>query len=233
MQFSHELTDRQSARVLERAIRERVAIRLDPHYSSGLDPFKVQLLSDEPEMLAFRILDDSSQAGQGLIPGQYCQAQFSLAEAAYLLNVYVVDIDPAERILRTGRPKLVQILERRKFVRCQVAPSVAVAVRRLGKADGESATLFNIGGGGLAFRIGKSRAEQIAIGDVLETQFELAGLPNRLELSVEVCNKTLASDNESVIIGAQFRETGDDARLGELDELRRYLAMQQQSSLVR
>jgi hypothetical protein len=233
MQFCHKLSDRQSARVIEQAMHEQVTIRLDPHYSSGLEPFSVVLVGTDAEYLTFRILDDQPTTSQDLIPGQYCQAQFSLGEAVYLLSVHLVDLNAAERTLRTGRPQIVQILERRKFIRSMVAPPMTVTIGWPNERREAQASLFNIGGSGLAFRVGKDLGDIIAIGDVLEARFELPGLPRRFEFSMAICNKTLTSDGTSVIVGAQFQETCNGGRLGDLDELRRFLASQQQASLVR
>lgn len=233
MQFCHELSDRQSARVIEQAICEHVTICLDPHYSSGLEPFTVQLIGADAEYLTFQILEDRPASAQDLIPGLYCQAQFSTGEAVYLLSVHLVDFSEAERTLRAGRPKIVQILERRKFIRSRVAAPTEVTIRWPEQRREAPASLFNIGGSGLAFRIGKDSGDSIAIGDVLEVGFELPGLPRRFEFSIAICNKTLASDGASVIVGAQFQETRNDGRLGDLDELRRFLANQQQATLVR
>lgn len=233
MQFCYELTDRQSARVIEQAIREEVTIRLDPHYSSGLEPFGVRLVAEEAEHLMFRILEDQGDAGQGLMPGQYCQAQFSLAESVYLLSVYVVELKQAEQLLRTGRPKLVQILERRRFIRSGVAAPTTLTLRWLTEDRQTTAPLFNVGGGGLAFRVPKDVSDAIAIGDVLQVSFELPGLPRQFDLKINICNKTVASDEQSVIIGSQFQDEPGDGQLGDLDELRRFLATQQQVAFAR
>lgn len=233
MQFCYELTDRQSARVIEQAIREQATIRLDPHYSSGLEPFAVQMTGEDAEYLTFHILEDQGDAGQGLMPGQYCQAQFSLGESVYLLSVYVIELDAASLTLKTGRPKLVQILERRKFIRTSVAAPTMLTLRWLSQDRQAQASLFNVGGGGLAFRVSKDLGDDIAVGDLLEIDFELQGIPRQFTFKVNICNKTITSDEQSVIVGSQFQEAPEDSQLGDLDELRRFLATQQQASFAR
>ncbi len=138
-----------------------------------------------------------------------------------------------ELFLRTGRPKLVQILERRKFIRSNVSPSTVLTLRWQNEDRKTPATLFNIGGGGLAFRVPTDVGDTISIGDVLMVGFELQGLTRHFEFQIDICNKTLASDEKSVIVGAQFSEMPEDGQLGDLDELRRFLAVQQQASLAR
>jgi len=71
------------------------------------------------------------------------------------------------------------------------------------------------------------------VGDVMEAVFELPGLPRRSPFKISICNKTIASDNASVIVGAQFLEGPEDGQAGALDELRRFLATQSQVALTR
>lgn len=233
MQFCHELSDRQSARVIEQAISQQVPVRIDPHHSCGLVPFSAQMVSTDGDQFTFRILEETSPCSEALVPGLYCQAEFSVGGSPYLLNIYLTEIHLQEHTLCTNRPKLVQVLERRKFMRAQTAPATTITVQWPAESRQALAKLFNIAGGGLAFRIDNEMADYIAIGDVLEAQFELTGLPNRFAFPINICNKTLASDEQSVIVGAQFQESGPGVQAGDLDELRRFLAAQQQASLSR
>ncbi len=233
MPFSFELNDRQAARVIEQAIRSGTPMRVDPDYAGPGEALPVQLIDEDRQYLTFRFeAADAPLAGR-LIPSQYCQVQFSLGGAVYMLSVYVVDLNPPRGILRTSRPKMVQILERRKFVRTQLAARVPVIVRWLTRDRLAEASLFNIGGSGLAFKIGKDFADFILVGDMMEADFELPGLPVRFTFRISICNKTVASDNTSVIVGVQFQEGPEAAQGGSLDTLRRFLATQQQTTLSR
>lgn len=233
MQFCYELNDRQSARVFEMAIRDEATIRLDPHYTTGLESFAVQLAEATDEYLVFRILEGQDGAGGGLVPGQYCQAQFTLGPSIYLLSVYVIDLNEQEQTLRTARPKSMQILERRRFARARVANTSTVTIRWPETDRQAEGPLFNIGGGGLAFRVDKQAGDAMLVGDVVEAEFELPGLARRYAFQVVICNKTVTSDEQSVIVGVQFRDSEETGQAGDLDELRRFLASQQQASFAR
>ena len=233
MPFSYELSDRQSSRVMEQAIRVGTPMRLEPHHACNGEALSVQLIEDEPDHLTFRYASSQASLAGQLLPGQYCQVQFTLSGAIYMVSVHIVAIDVADGRMQTSRPKLVQLLERRKFARTQLVTRTSVVVRWLEQDRLAEASLFNIGGGGLAFKINKDFGDSIHVGDLMEVAFELPGLPRRLQFRISICNKTVASDDVSVIVGAQFQETPEAGQAGALDELRRFLATQQQATLAR
>ena len=242
MPFSHELNDRQSARVIEQAIRACAPMRVDPHHTSGTEALTVQLIDANDDRLTFLFAPNQAAMSEKFLPGQYCQVQFSLNGGVYSITVHDIAIEiPStslnERVapchLVTSRPNVIQILERRKFVRTRLTKHTPVTIRWLQEDRLAEASLFNMGGGGLAFRIAKDFADRIHIGDRMETTFELPGLPRRFTLQVSICNKTIASDDASVIVGAQFQEGPEAGQAGVLDELRRFLATQRQTTLSR
>jgi hypothetical protein len=233
MAFSFELNDRQSARVLEQAIRTSLAMRLDSQNGIEAEPLSVQLLADESERLTFSFAGGQAHLAERYLPGQYCQVQFALNGGIYMISVHIVAWDLAQERLWTSRPKMVQLLERRKFVRTSLAARSPVVLRWVDRDGLAEASLFNIGGGGLAFKISKDVGDSILVGDLMEAAFELPGLPRHLNFKISICNKTLASDGASVVVGAQFLEAPEDSQAGALDELRRFLATQQQANLAR
>lgn len=233
MSFSFELNDRQSARVIEQAIRTGAAMRLEPQHANGGEALSVQLTECDDQCLTFRLPGGQAARDCGLVPGQYCQIQFSLGGAMYLISVHVLDLDQERACVRTSRPKMAQLLERRKFTRTRLAGRTPVHIRWLGEDRTAEASLFNVAGGGLAFKIGKEFADRILVGDVMEAAFELAGLPRRFPFKISICNKTVAGDNASVIVGAQFLEGPQYGQAGPLDELRRFLAAREQAVFTR
>ncbi len=233
MSFCFELDERQSARVIEQAIRGGVPVRLEPHHASTCEPFGMQMIDAESECLVFRFAASQAEYAARLVPGQICQAQFSVAGGIHTINVHVLEIDLPNNRMRTSRPEAVQILERRRFVRAQLAGCTKVQVRWLDRDRSAETILFNIGGGGLALRIGRGLGDEIHVGDLMEATFELPGLPRRFQFKISICNKTVASDEASVIVGVQFEQAAEDGKAGELDELRRFLATQQQTPCAR
>ncbi len=233
MPFSFELNDRQSARVIQQAIRTGAAMHLEPHHAKGGEALSVQLTGSDDKCLTFRFASSQAARDSGLIPGQYCQVQFYYNDAMYLISVHIVDMDEEQACMRTSRPKMAQILERRKFGRSRLAARTPVIIRWLEEDRLAEASLFNVAGGGMAFKISKESGDRILVGDVLEAAFELPGLPRRAPFKISICNKTVASDNASVIVGAQFLEGPQDGQAGALDELRRFLAAQTQVTLTR
>lgn len=242
MPFNHELNDRQSARIIEQAIRAGTPMRVEPHHTSGSEVLTVELIDAKDDRLTFLLPPDQALMAEKFLPGQYCQIQFAINGGVYSVSVHIVAIETpgtpsagnnAPRHLVTSRPNVVQILERRKFVRTQLANRTVVMVRWPEDDRVAEASLFNIGGGGLAFRIDKDFGDRIHIGDRMEATFELPGLPRRFTFSLSMCNKTVGADNTSVIVGAQFVEGSEVGQAGPLDELRRFLATQQQPTLSR
>jgi c-di-GMP-binding flagellar brake protein YcgR len=117
------------------------------------------------------------------------------------------------------RPRVLRVLDRRRFLRANLAPSSKV---RLDWPDArgrhsQSASLLNISADGMACRISEGVGVGIERHTCLKATFEMPGRDKPFELEAVVTNKTPASEG-CTILGLQFVTARRDARV--ISELR-------------
>lgn len=117
------------------------------------------------------------------------------------------------RAVALERPRQVQVLERRRFLRAKLAPSSHVTLewQANGTTHRHAATLLNISAEGIACRVERAAADAIEKRTALVTIFELPGHENPFSFRAVVSNKTPASEGCS-ILGIQFLRSDRDAR---------------------
>lgn len=117
------------------------------------------------------------------------------------------------------RPDVLRVLDRRRFLRANLAPSSTVMLDwpDAGGRHSQSATLLNISADGMACRIKDSLAVSIEKQMHLMVTFEMPGRDESFELEAVVTNKTPASEGNT-ILGLQFVTARRDAR--SISELR-------------
>lgn len=116
------------------------------------------------------------------------------------------------RAISLDRPRHVQVVERRRFLRAKLAPSSHVTLEW--QADGQThrhtATLLNISIEGIACRVERAAADAIQKRTQLTAMFELPGAGKPFVLRAIVSNKTPASEGWS-ILGIQFLRSEREA----------------------
>ena len=117
------------------------------------------------------------------------------------------------------RPSVLGVLDRRRFLRANLAPSSKVMLDwpDAGGRHSQSASLLNISADGMACRIKDSVAVGIEKHTQLKATFEMPGRDEPFEIEAVVTNKTPASEG-CTILGLQFVTARRDAR--SISELR-------------
>jgi len=117
------------------------------------------------------------------------------------------------------RPGTLRVLDRRRFLRANLAPSSKVMLDwpDAGGRHTQSASLLNISADGMACRISDSVAVGIEKHTRLKATFEMPGRDKPFELEAVVTNKTPASEG-CTILGLQFVTARRDAKA--ISELR-------------
>jgi c-di-GMP-binding flagellar brake protein YcgR len=200
-----DLDERESQTVVEAAAQGRAAIEIRPKSTVEREPIGGRLLESRADSLFLSVAEWSEAA---LPRSIYCDVGLLLNGQQYLFSTSVLDVlDSMEgRRLEVTRPRVLQVLQRRRFVRADLAESAAV---RVGPADAGRAplckgVLLNISCDGLACRMDCGDAKRFALNDVVRLSFSLRGGTEHFHGIAAVKNLTEGGTEGTVILGLQF-----------------------------
>ncbi|MEE8385718.1 MAG: PilZ domain-containing protein [Dehalococcoidia bacterium] len=142
-----------------------------------------------------------------------CEAQL-YCDQRYRFSTVIIAAPPwgNSRSLAIARPKIISVIDRRRFLRAKLAPSTTVKLQwhRAGITHRHVAAMLNISPEGLACRIADGVATDIEVDDVVEARFEFPDLDRQFSLQAVVSNKTPASEG-CIILGLHFVRTPEEA----------------------
>ena len=142
MKFAFEIAPRHSARLIEQARRQGVAVEVHPRTwdddrllvgnltDSTADGLRVELTSTPPPDL------------EGLL-GTHCETRFSFNDNRYLFGTTVLDAnpEPPSAWIELAAPGQLLVAERRKFWRTPLAQATEVRIR-LGSEPGSKRAVW-------------------------------------------------------------------------------------------
>jgi hypothetical protein len=217
--FARALDARQSARILEQAVRTRARVTLRPHPPTEGPELTGLIVAQGPG--SFRLsLGDRSTALPQPPTCACCDAYLQVGRERYVFATKVIAlIDAAPpACLDIARPNVLHALERRRRGRTRVHSSCPVHLYKAGAGTDDVGTLLNASVDGIACRIPTAAADRTVIGDTLRVSFRLAGSTQQFDLQAAVRSKTPAGSERHTIVGLQFDFHGQD------DPQRRQLA---------
>jgi hypothetical protein len=221
MKYAVDLSERQSARTLEQAVRHRAMIIVEPRVWLDMEGIKGRIIDLDDADAIIEITEDPLTA-LDVIVGTYCDGSVLLGRDQYLFstNITSVGIEGKHWHVRLARPIRLQVQQRRRYWRVELAQSSKVELRHGEPARAIGAgMLCNISGEGLACLVDVPLAEQIGIGDTVYTSFSLPDSDRTFELAGILCNKTPASQPDRTIIGMQFLEPASSGTAGPARDL--------------
>jgi hypothetical protein len=181
------------------------------------------LISGDDKALLMEITGHPLPSLEGVINIQ-CTAHL-YGERRYEFATMITDIPRwgSSALLAFARPRVIGLVERRRFIRAKLAPSsqVLLAWSHAGISHAHRAPLLNISADGLACRLDDDTAAAIGKNDLLDATFQLGHDGDTFNLRAAVKNKTPASKGFT-IFGLQFVST--PAVFGQLAALRDLLA---------
>ncbi|HVP11594.1 MAG TPA: PilZ domain-containing protein [Phycisphaerae bacterium] len=180
------------------------------------------LISGDDKTLLMEITGHPLSSVDGVL-NAHCVARV-YGEHRYEFSTTITDIPRWGRsaLLAFARPKVMGLIERRRFIRAKLAPSSQVHLvwRRAGTTHTHRASLLNISPDGLACRLDDDAAAAIGKDDPLEAIFEIPGRHQLFDLRATVKNATPASKG-ATILGIQFTAGPEAAE--QLAALREFL----------
>ncbi len=242
MPYAIELSQRQSARTIEQAIRHRAPIIIEPRIWPAEHRLTAQLeppaepgeAQNRELILSFERPEPPANLGEpaegpaieaaaptttlaDLAPliGSYCDAALHLGEQLYLFSTDVVaaEADESGRLrMRITRPEVLQVAQRRRFRRIELAHSAQVDLAWAHEDNprmGGVAWLCNVSGEGMACRTEERVADTLWIGEQVLAEFSLVpGSHERFKLEGLLVSKSPNRDTGKVVLGIQFTTEG-------------------------
>ena len=208
MDIALEMTPRQSGRVLEQAVRGRVAVVIEPRGERAGEPLHGTVDGREGNLLSVRIEQQESELPAGLI-GMFCEVRMTASGQHYLFSSCVLDLSDISSpvYLLLAVPSTIHVANRRRFERYSVPTAAQV---RLQAPAGSSraqftALLADVSAEGIACSMSAPTDDDpLLVGENVNVSFELPGYDEHFELSGSICNRSLTPDKQLLTLGVEF-----------------------------
>jgi hypothetical protein len=220
--FAISLDGRQSARLVEQAIRAQAPVCLRTKLTTIPERLTGRILDAAGDSLIIQI-DQSPEVGP--LQSACCDASldFHGSEYWFATNVLSGLMVEGELRLELSRPHVLQTRQRRRFVRTNLAQSAVVYISQAGQI-GPSAIegeLLNLSLNGLACRVSRRDADRYPVEEQVALSFTVGAAEDQIALEAKLRSKTRASDEASIIVGLEFTQL--DQRPEQVERLRRAL----------
>jgi c-di-GMP-binding flagellar brake protein YcgR len=218
--FAYPLGAKPSARVVERLVRARAPLTIEPRAPADTAGLTARVVAAAPESLILA-LDETPAAVTHRLASVCCDVTAELDRERYLFStniMAVIDSDCPTR-LEIARPGFVYAIQRRRFWRTPVCESATVELSgRLGNDVFHArGSLLNASVDGIACRVPTAGADRTVIGGRVQASFTLAGCPEPFQMDAVVRTKSPAAAQDQVILGLQLvHRDGDDEQRGRL-----------------
>ncbi len=166
--------------------------------------------------------------------GVYCDVSLLMGEHRYFFNVDVVGVEtdaqpPSDTYLTLACPEQIQVAQRRRYRRINLAHSTQVSLQWTGeekKTIRGIGWLCNISQDGLACRTEATNADQLCIGEPLYVEFNLGGgEDSHYSMDALLCSKTPAGSQGKIILGIQFlADSSNEKSSKSVEALKKHLA---------
>ncbi|MBN2561131.1 MAG: PilZ domain-containing protein [Phycisphaerae bacterium] len=196
-----------SHRAMENAIRTQAQVVLEAPVFGNMT-VNGFLISGDDSALLMEVTGQLPVPVEALL-GAHCEARL-YSDQQYCFSS-VIEAAPHwghSRSLAITRPAILDVMERRRFLRAKLAPSTGVKLECdcAGANHRHTGAMLNISPEGLACRVDNGAAAVIGPGSAVRVRFELPELNRLFDLEATVCNRTPASEGFT-IIGLHFKPT--------------------------
>ncbi|MBN1511795.1 MAG: PilZ domain-containing protein [Phycisphaerae bacterium] len=202
--FAQPLDARQTARLLELAVRSQARVALCPQGSDEAAAWSGTIVAAAPESLCIAL--PAGATPPSTLISMCCEATLHLGPDRYVFGtnvMAVIDTDTPVR-MEFARPDVLYATERRRFCRMKTRPSCSVRITQAGDAGCETGALFNVGMGGVACRIEREAADRLELGERVQVAFHLENDTREFNLAAVVRSKTPLDGQDRIILGMEF-----------------------------
>jgi hypothetical protein len=213
MQFAIDLTPRQTARVLEQALRAGAELQIEPRNLPAGQVMRGKLLGRELDLLAVQLVEDGQRPPLHALIGAFCEVRTQLSGELYLFSSCVLDVvaHPTARRALITAPNTIQVANRRRFERTNAAVASQVRIWIGTQKVPAVGLLANVCADGLACSLADTTLDAaLALGESVRVRFELAGFDEWFELPAVLCNKEVSRNQQQLSLGLGFNASPDD-----------------------
>lgn len=221
-----DLTTRQTARLLEQALRLKAAVEIFPRYLAEGQSLLGSFCGREGSLLHVELNTAAADGSLAGLIGSFSEVQVALSGQVALFSSCVLDmIEQSGRAqISLATPELIQVSNRRRFERTNATIASEVHLIIDGQPSETVGALANLSpqGLGCTFPSGELN-DQLLVGEQTRVSFELAGFDDRFELDVVCCNKSISRDQSQLTVGMEFAVTQSPEETESLNRLRTLL----------
>ncbi len=218
-----DLNDRQAARVIAQALQSEARLEIEPRPDQFDALLWGTLKGRENDVLRIDLYDRGHAGPLGALVGAMADVRTILSEQLYLFSTFIVDADeggvPTRLCLAV--PELIQVANRRCFVRQTPTEPIPVRISLHATNEPFVANLADLGHGGLRMRIARKPLDDILfIGDPVHVEFALPWTTGVFSLPAFVCVKSPGPDESTLHVGVEFTDSPDGSTAPVLERLR-------------
>jgi len=205
MQAAIELTPRQTARVLEQALRAHV--RLEIELAARDERLAGRLLSRQDGLLLIELPDPGPAPPLTSLIGAFCDVTMILSGQRYLFATCVADYveNTLPQRLRLAVPEVVQVTNRRRFDRLRQPHPAPLQLWVTRAPRPWVGTLTSLGPAGLGGRLPRAELDDLLlIEDEVRVGFHLPSTGESFDLAAVVCFKTPTLDGQRLDVGLEL-----------------------------
>lgn len=207
MHAAFDLTERQTARVLEQALRTRAAVEIEPSGADENRRLTGALAGQEGGVLTVRTEQRPAGILQSGLIGAFCDIRLVLSDQLYLFSSCILDVSEADAPahLLLSAPDQIRVANRRRFERRTVPVAAQVRIKLASGAAPVIGLVADVSGDGLACTMPvPSGQDPLLVGDEVRLSFELPGVDEGFDLPAVICNKSETPDKQLLTLGLEF-----------------------------
>jgi c-di-GMP-binding flagellar brake protein YcgR len=201
-----DLTQRQSGRLLEQAIRAQAPVDIEPRNFPDGEHFAGFIAARSGSVLTLQLGPGAPRHFALPLVGAFCEVRAPLGGQVFLFTTCVLDVVEAgtHTQLLTSMPEIVQVANRRRHERTSASVACAVVVSSP-TGSHMAGVMENISPTGMACSFADAVMADLWVGDDVQVAFELAGFDETYELSAIICNKTHQREKRTYLVGLEFK----------------------------
>ncbi|NLX06772.1 MAG: PilZ domain-containing protein [Phycisphaerae bacterium] len=213
--YSYELGEKQSSRVLEQAVRVHSPVWAEAIDHTHLQSASGKMLKAEETVVYLKVNSETPEMDHAM-PGQYYQLVISLDDQRYLTVSDLVEVQTSTEgpVMVFSRPRSIQVLQRRRYVRSVPSQSYPVYLRSETEDRNQDKPVLgqirDISVSGMSIRLPGDADSNLFIGDVVQLRFSLSVREPEFVTRAAICHKQMDTEKAELVTGVEFVPESQD-----------------------
>ena len=200
-----EIAEGPSVRIVEQAVRRKAVVVFRPVGDRELSSMTGCIVEGTRETLSVQIEEGIEETS---VRGAHYDAVLKMDGQEYFFGADILSV--AEQsdgwLIQLNRPTMLQMWQRRKFIRAKVADSTTVGISAAGEFERTKfeGAMLNVSEDGLACRVEKAVADYYAVDEVVGLKFKMQDCEKDIACNAKIKAKTPGGTPGTIILGMQF-----------------------------